>query len=138
MATQPIIVPDLGDFSNVDIIEILVKTGDSVKKEDSLITLETDKASMDVPAPADGVIATLTVKVGDKVSPVTPSVPLTSVVLPLLPLPQPLLPRNQPLLLHLPPPRQLPPAAPKALWICSSSVPVRPVTPLPSALPTSA
>lgn len=68
MATQPIIVPDLGDFTNVDIIEILVKAGDSVKKEDSLITLETDKASMDVPAPADGVIATLTVKVGDKVS----------------------------------------------------------------------
>ena len=68
MATQPIVVPDLGDFSNVDIIEVLVKAGDSVKKEDSLITLETDKASMDVPAPADGVIATLTVKVGDKVS----------------------------------------------------------------------
>ena len=68
MATQPIIVPDLGDFANVDVIEVLVKTGDSVKKEDSLITLETDKASMDVPAPADGVIATLTVKVGDKVS----------------------------------------------------------------------
>lgn len=68
MATQPIIVPDLGDFTNVDVIEVLVKAGDSVKKEDSLITLETDKASMDVPAPADGVIATLTVKVGDKVS----------------------------------------------------------------------
>ena len=68
MATQPIIVPDLGDFANVDVIEVLVKAGDSVKKEDSLITLETDKASMDVPAPADGVIATLTVKVGDKVS----------------------------------------------------------------------
>ena len=67
MATQPIIVPDLGDFANVDVIEVLVKAGDSVKKEDSLITLETDKASMDVPAPADGVIATLTVKVGDKV-----------------------------------------------------------------------
>jgi len=57
MATQPIIVPDLGDFTNVDIIEILVKAGDSVKKEDSLITLETDKASMDVPAPADGVLS---------------------------------------------------------------------------------
>ena len=68
MATQPIIVPDLGDFSSVDVIEVLVKAGDSVKKEDSLITLETDKASMEVPAPADGVIATLTVKVGDKVS----------------------------------------------------------------------
>ena len=67
MATQPIIVPDLGDFANVDVIEVLVKAGDSVKKEDSLITLETDKASMEVPAPADGVIATLTVKVGDKV-----------------------------------------------------------------------
>ncbi|MDO4642288.1 MAG: dihydrolipoyl dehydrogenase [Cardiobacteriaceae bacterium] len=68
MATQSIIVPDLGDFSSVDVIEVLVKVGDSVKKEDSLITLETDKASMEVPAPADGVIATLTVKVGDKVS----------------------------------------------------------------------
>lgn len=68
MATQAIIVPDLGDFSEVDVIEVLVKPGDSVKAEDGIITLETDKASMEVPAPAAGKIVSLSVKIGDKVS----------------------------------------------------------------------
>ncbi|MDX1482355.1 MAG: dihydrolipoyllysine-residue acetyltransferase [Woeseiaceae bacterium] len=63
-----ITVPDLGDFADVEIIEVLVSEGDSVRKEDGLITLETDKAAMDVPAPADGKIESLTVSVGDKVS----------------------------------------------------------------------
>ncbi len=66
--TQDIIIPDLGDFSDVEVIEVLVKSGDEVKAEDGLITLETDKATMDVPAPADGVIDTLSVSVGDKVN----------------------------------------------------------------------
>ena len=61
-------VPDLGDFESVEVIEILVAAGDSVQPEDGLITLETDKASMDVPAPAAGRIASLTVSVGDRVS----------------------------------------------------------------------
>lgn len=63
-----IIVPDLGDFSDVEVIEVLVSAGDKVVREDSLVTLETDKATMDVPAPSDGVIDTLTVKVGDRIS----------------------------------------------------------------------
>ncbi len=63
-----IVIPDLGDFADVDVIEVLVKRGDRVAREDGLITLETDKAAMDVPAPDFGTIEELTVKVGDKVS----------------------------------------------------------------------
>jgi len=63
-----ITVPDIGDFTDVEIIEVLVSVGDTVAKEDGLITLETDKAAMDVPAPADGKIESLSVSVGDKVS----------------------------------------------------------------------
>jgi len=66
--TIDIVVPDLGDFENVEIIEVLVAAGDSVAREDGLITLETDKASFDVPAPESGVIESLTVGVGDSVS----------------------------------------------------------------------
>ena len=63
-----IVVPDLGDFENVEIIEVLVAPGDNVAREDGLITLETDKASFDVPAPEGGVVASLTVGIGDTVS----------------------------------------------------------------------
>jgi pyruvate dehydrogenase E2 component (dihydrolipoamide acetyltransferase) len=61
-------VPDIGDFKDVPIIELLVKVGDTVKAEDSLITLESDKATMDVPSPVSGVVTELKVKVGDKVA----------------------------------------------------------------------
>ena len=61
-------VPDIGDASDVDIIEVLVSVGDTVAEEDGLITLETDKATMDVPAPQGGVVKSIAVKVGDKVS----------------------------------------------------------------------
>jgi len=61
-------VPDIGDFKNVPIIDIAVKVGDSVNAEDGLLTLESDKATIDVPSPASGVIKEITVKVGDKVS----------------------------------------------------------------------
>lgn len=61
-------VPDLGDFENVDVIEILVSSGDEVVIEDPLITVETDKASMDIPAEASGTIISVDVSVGDKVS----------------------------------------------------------------------
>ena len=63
-----IIVPDLGDFADVEVIEILVAGGDKVAREDGLITLETDKAAMDVPSPEGGVIDSISVAVGDKVS----------------------------------------------------------------------
>ena len=69
MATiKEVLVPDIGDFKDIPVIEVLVKPGDRVKEEDSLITLETDKATMEVPAPFDGVIKDLRVSVGDGVS----------------------------------------------------------------------
>lgn len=63
----PITLPDLGTSAEVDVIEVMMQVGDSVAKEDALITLEGDKATMDVPAPVDGTITSITVKVGDKV-----------------------------------------------------------------------
>jgi len=61
-------LPDIGDFSSVDVIEVLVQPGDTVKAEDSLITLESDKATMEVPSPYAGLVKSLQVKVGDKLS----------------------------------------------------------------------
>ena len=66
------LVPDIGDFADVPVVEILVSEGDRVAQEDPLVTLESDKASMDVPAPFAGVIESLKVSVGDKVSEGTP------------------------------------------------------------------
>ncbi|MGA1644121.1 MAG: dihydrolipoyl dehydrogenase, partial [bacterium] len=68
MSVIEVRVPDIGDFQDVEIIEILVKPGDSVEAETSMITLESDKATMDVPAPQAGVVSELLVKVGDRVS----------------------------------------------------------------------
>ena len=61
-------VPDIGNFSDVPVIEVLVKPGDAIKAEDALITLESDKATLDVPSPAAGTVKEIKVKVGDKVS----------------------------------------------------------------------
>jgi pyruvate dehydrogenase E2 component (dihydrolipoamide acetyltransferase) len=69
-------VPDIGDFSDVEIIEILVKPGDSLKAEDSVMTLESDKATMDVPSSDAGTIETVLVKVGDRISAGTAAVRL--------------------------------------------------------------
>lgn len=68
MALKEIRVPDIGDFSEVPVIEIIVKPGDTVAPEDALITLESDKATMDVPSPAAGRVAEIKVSVGDKLS----------------------------------------------------------------------
>ena len=68
MTIKEVQVPDIGDFASVDVTEILVKPGDAVKPEQSLITVESDKASMEIPSPAAGVVKELRVKVGDKVS----------------------------------------------------------------------
>ena len=65
---QEIKVPDIGDYKDVPVIEVAVKVGDRVEKEQSLVTLESDKATMDVPSPAAGVVKELKVKVGDNVS----------------------------------------------------------------------
>ena len=68
MAKIDVKVPDIGDFNDVPVIEVLVKPGDIVKVDQSLITLESDKATMDVPSPVAGAIAEIVAKVGDKVS----------------------------------------------------------------------
>ena len=65
---KDVLVPDIGDFKDVPVIEVLVKPGDTVNPEDSLITLESDKATMEVPAPFGGVVKEMKVKVGDKVA----------------------------------------------------------------------
>src|SRR6516164_6411669 len=71
-------VPDIGDFKDVPIIDIHVKVGDAVNAEDPLITLESDKATMDVPAPSAGTVSQILVKVGDRISEGAPIVLLTS------------------------------------------------------------
>ena len=68
MNTIDVKVPDIGDFTDVPVIEVFVKPGDQVGVDDSLVTLESDKAAMDVPSPAAGKVASIAVKVGDKVS----------------------------------------------------------------------
>ena len=67
-STIEVRVPDIGDFKDVPVIEVAVKSGDQVKPEDPLITLESDKASMEVPSPAAGTVKNVNIKVGDKVS----------------------------------------------------------------------
>ena len=68
MSVIEVKVPDIGDFKDVPVIEVLVKVGDTVKAEDALVTLESDKATMDVPSPAAGVVKELKIKVGDSVA----------------------------------------------------------------------
>ena len=68
MSTIEVKVPDIGDFKEIPVIEIFVKPGDAVKAEDSLVSLESDKATMDVPSPAAGTVKEMKVKLGDKVS----------------------------------------------------------------------
>lgn len=68
MAIEKILVPDLGDASDVEVIELLVAVGDTVAEEDSLLVLESDKAAMEIPAPRSGIVKSLEVNLGDKVS----------------------------------------------------------------------
>ncbi|HEX5766592.1 MAG TPA: FAD-dependent oxidoreductase, partial [Burkholderiales bacterium] len=68
MAGTEVRVPDIGDFKDIEVIEVLVKPGDAIAKEQSLITLESDKATMEIPSPDAGVVKELRIKVGDKVS----------------------------------------------------------------------
>src|SRR3954453_17433938 len=65
MATKDVLVPDIGDFTDVPIIEVMVGPGDTISPEDPIVTLESDKATMDVPAPFGGVVEELKVKTGD-------------------------------------------------------------------------
>ncbi len=68
MSLKDVLVPDIGNFDSVDVIEILVKVGDTIAKDDSLLTVESDKASMDIPAPFAGVVKEVKLKVGDKIA----------------------------------------------------------------------
>src|SRR6187455_1813306 len=67
MATIEIKVPDIGNYTNVPVIELLVKVGDTVAKDQGLVTLESDKATMEVPSPFAGVVRELKVKIGDEI-----------------------------------------------------------------------
>ena len=78
MATVEVKVPDIGDFKDVEIIEVLVKPGDRIKAEQSLVTVESDKASMEIPSSAAGVVKELRVKLGDKISEGSPLLVLES------------------------------------------------------------
>ena len=68
MAEQKIIIPNIGDFKEVEIIEVLVKEGQQIKKDESVVTLESDKSSVEVPSNFDGIIKKINIKIGDKVS----------------------------------------------------------------------
>ena len=68
MSSKDILVPNIGDFKDVEVIEVLVKTGQKIKKNDSLITIESDKSSVEVPSTSDGIIEKIEIKIGDKVS----------------------------------------------------------------------
>lgn len=125
-------VPDIGDFKDVEVIEILVKPGDTVAAEQSLITVESDKASMEIPSPMAGVLRELRVKLGDRISTGSPLALIESAAGAVAggdsstappgasPAPQPV----------------AGPAAGPAAWSCS--VQARAATPQHSAPPTSA
>ena len=66
--TKEVLIPDIGEFDQVEVIEVLVKSGDTISVEDPLLTMESDKASMDVPSPFGGIVKTVKIKAGDKVS----------------------------------------------------------------------
>ena len=66
MTIKEVLVPDIGNFDSVDVIEVLVKPGDTIAKDDSLVTLESDKASMDIPAPFAGTVTEVKIKVGEQ------------------------------------------------------------------------
>ena len=65
---RQLLVPDMGDFEEVEVIEVLVKVADKIKKNDSIVTLESDKSSVEVPSTHEGTVESVNVKVGDKVS----------------------------------------------------------------------
>ena len=66
--SEKLLVPDIGEFENVEVIEILVKPGDNIKENDPIVTIESDKSSVEIPSTIAGKVDTLAVKVGDKVS----------------------------------------------------------------------
>jgi pyruvate dehydrogenase E2 component (dihydrolipoamide acetyltransferase) len=68
MSVKDVLVPDIGNFDSVDVIEVLVAAGDTIAMDDSLLTVESDKASMDIPAPFAGVVKEVKINVGDQIA----------------------------------------------------------------------
>ena len=68
MSKKDIKVPNIGEFKDVEVIEVLIKTGQKIKKNDPLITIESDKSSVEIPSSDSGIVISLNVKIGDKVS----------------------------------------------------------------------
>ena len=66
--SEKLLVPDIGDFEEVEVIEILVKQGDQIKENDPVVTIESDKSSVEIPSTISGKIESITIKIGDKVS----------------------------------------------------------------------
>ena len=142
MAVKEVFVPDIGDFKDVPIIEILVKVGDAVKAEDSLITVESDKATMEIPAPSAGVIKELKIKIGDVINsgsliaimeegaaaaaPAQPGAPVAAA-----PTASPAQP-PAPTVLAAMPAQAAPVAAPAAVVVATSATPVPPTVALPA------
>ena len=96
MSQVDLTVPDIGNFEDILVVDVLVKKGDTIEVDAPLVTLETDKASMDVPATTAGTITEVLLKAGDKVSKAV-LLPVSILTLPLVPPPSPLLRRPPPM-----------------------------------------
>lgn len=123
-----VLVPDIGDFKDVPVIEVLVKPGDRVEAESPLITLESDKATMDVPSPAAGVVKEVRVKVGDKVSqgmPIATLEPAAGQAKPAAPEAKPVAPESKPA------PPEATPSAPEAKAVPEAKPAALPQQPVP-------
>jgi len=118
-------VPDIGDFKDIPVIEVFVKPGDTVAAEDSLVTLESDKATMDVPSPSAGIVKEVKVKLGDKVSEGSPIVVLEAAAGAATGAAKPPIPAS--------PPASVPPAAKPAPAAASAAKPASAPAPIPGA-----
>ncbi|QJR14564.1 dihydrolipoyllysine-residue acetyltransferase [Usitatibacter palustris] len=146
MSAIEIKVPDIGDFKDVPVIELLVKPGDAVKKDDSLVVLESDKATMEVPSPIAGVVREWKVKVGDSVSEGTLILTIDGVAAAAKPAPAPApapaakaAPMPAPKLAEVPKPATPPAAAPAPAPAAKAAAPAAPSpTPAPAPAPATA
>jgi pyruvate dehydrogenase E2 component (dihydrolipoamide acetyltransferase) len=125
-------VPDIGDFKDVPVIEVMVKPGDSVKKDDSLLTLESDKATMEIPAPFAGTVKAILVKAGDKVSEGVAILTMEGDAEAAKPAAAPAPAKSE-----APPPKAAPPAAPSPAP-ASSPAPAPASSPPPATAPSPA
>ena len=125
MSAVEVTVPDIGDFKDIPVIEVFVKPGDTVAAEDSLVTLESDKATMDVPSPSAGIVKEVKVKLGDKVSEGSPIVVLEAAAETAAGAAKPATPAS--------PPASVPPVAKPAPAAASAAKPAPAPAPIPGA-----